>query len=469
MSGMVTEATRLLKDSPNAGIRILRENNETILLWKTANVAIASNQHVVRPAAVSVEEWLRIKKCTDPVIFTPLDVKTAGIVVVSLNSHLSNRLSTLDKLQYTYTCLLETSEEKFEERSQLLQLISRCRTDRNTQLSLVKLTVNGHSSSAPDAISRSVEKMGFRLYLDNGKPSLALTGVSIVIDGDNPHHKSVNICEDVSIPNKFIKALRREELRFSRLVETKTTKGKADNKDDTPRSLVSFRNLELSISHTGLRPRNSSGVLVNAGINILRLAEKREAVRVLDIGCGSGSLLLALLNEAPRDCECQQVYGVGIDINEDDLAMARLNAARLQLSNTSTGIASVFLNKDFTQMHLTWPWLELSQSSGQFDLIVCNPPFLSEVAVRPRVTSESERCLVGGADGLDAYRAICQSITSSKPRLLSNKGKLLFQLPGGERAVERVLRAIQDIKGWKVVEIIADQRGVNRCLVLEQS
>eukprot|EP01031_Cornospumella_fuschlensis_P033908 gene33908-41031_t len=468
MSGMVTEATRVLEDSPNAGIRMLRENNETILLWKTSNVAIVSNQHVVRAAAVSVEEWLRNKKCTDPVIFTPLDVKTAGIVVVSINSHLSNKLSSLDKLQYTYTCLLETSEEKFEEPSQL-QLISRCRTDRNTQLSLAKLTVNGHTSAVPDAISRTVEKMGFRLYLDNGKPSLALTGVRIVTDGDNPLHKSINICENVSIPNKFIKAMRREELRYSRLVETATTTGKADNKDDMRRSLVSFRNLELSISHTGLRPRNSSGVLVDAGINILRLLEKREAVRVLDVGCGSGSLLLAILNEAPRDSEYHQVYGVGIDINDDDLVMARLNAARLQLSKTSPGIASVFLNKDFSQMHLTWPWLELSQSSGSFDLILCNPPFLSEVAVRSRVTSESERCLVGGADGLDAYRAICQSITSTKPRMLSQKGKLLFQLPGGERAVERVLRAIQDIKGWKVVDIIADQRGVNRCLVLEQS
>ncbi|MBK5926064.1 peptide chain release factor N(5)-glutamine methyltransferase [Rhodobaculum claviforme] len=147
-----------------------------------------------------------------------------------------------------------------------------------------------------------------------------------------------------------------------------------------------------------LDPRPETEVLVAAAL-------EGTFARVLDLGTGSGCVLLSLLAERPA------ARGLGIDVSDAALAVARRNAARLGLSDRAT------------LRHGDW----LAGVSGPFDLIVSNPPYLAahELAgLAPEVRDwEPAIALSPGGDGLDAYRAIAA-------------GAAAVLAPGGVLAVE---------------------------------
>ena len=136
-------------------------------------------------------------------------------------------------------------------------------------------------------------------------------------------------------------------------------------------------------------PRPDTETVVERALEILRAeGAHTRALRIADLGTGSGAILLALLIELPN------AKGIGTDISADALATAEANAAQLGLADRAG-----FIRCDYA--------LALS---GTFDLIVSNPPYIrtkdiAGLAIEVR-EHDPHLALDGGADGLAAYRAL---------------------------------------------------------------
>ena len=200
-----------------------------------------------------------------------------------------------------------------------------------------------------------------------------------------------------------------------------------------------FWSLDVLVSPATLIPRADSEALVEAAI--AAFPDPAVVRRVLDLGTGTGCLLLAVLTEFPS------AWGVGVDLFPAAAALARRNAGRLGLE-----ARSVFVCGD---------WADALQ--GRFDLVLCNPPYVTtgEMAgLAPEVAlHEPARALDGGSDGLDAYRRVTQAL----PALLGPGGRGVIELGAGQqRAVARLAQAA----GLDVLGARDDLGGIARALVL---
>ncbi len=198
-----------------------------------------------------------------------------------------------------------------------------------------------------------------------------------------------------------------------------------------------FWSLEFRVSGDVLDPRPDSETLIEA---VLDYCAAGFAPRhILDLGTGSGCLLLALLHELP------EAEGTGVDLSEAALIVARENAERLSLARRAT----------FIRSH----WGEAL--AGTFDLIVSNPPYIpaAEIAsLQPEVRDyEPHLALIGGADGLDCYRAII----ADARRLLRPDGIIIFEAGAGQAPdVGRLLTEA----GLRDVRFFRDIAGIERCI-----
>ncbi|MFM7422675.1 MAG: peptide chain release factor N(5)-glutamine methyltransferase [Alphaproteobacteria bacterium] len=202
---------------------------------------------------------------------------------------------------------------------------------------------------------------------------------------------------------------------------------------------VGFWTLELEVSPATLIPRADSESLIEAALEAC--ADKGAALRVLDLGTGTGALLLAVLAELPV------ASGVGSDLKPEAAALAARNAARLGLAGRAR-----FLAGDWA-----------AALTGRFDLVLCNPPYIESAAIpglMPEVARhEPASALDGGADGLAAYRHIIADL----PRLLAPRGVAMLELGRGQQAAAE---ALARAAGLTPEACRADLGGVPRALVL---
>jgi release factor glutamine methyltransferase len=199
-----------------------------------------------------------------------------------------------------------------------------------------------------------------------------------------------------------------------------------------------FWGLDLMLSPETLDPRPDSETVVEA--ILARLPERRGRYRFLDLGTGTGCLLLALLSEYP------EASGVGIDIAAGAACTARGNAERLRL-----GDRAAFVVGDWGRAMV-----------GGFDAVVANPPYIASAAISalpPEVRNyDPWPALDGGADGLQAYRAIAADL----PRLLHPAGCFATEIGAGQaNAVAGILAAA----GLRIERLVLDLAGIVRCLV----
>jgi release factor glutamine methyltransferase len=171
-----------------------------------------------------------------------------------------------------------------------------------------------------------------------------------------------------------------------------------------------FWTLDLGLNAATLSPRPDTETLVEAALAWLRANPPPHAPLLLDLGTGTGAILLALLSELP------DATGLGIDIAEQAVEMAQLNAARHNLATrVRFQIGNWFEG-------LTYP----------FDLIVSNPPYIRRheiAALAAEVRSHDPViALDGGDDGLDAYRAIAVQAR----RFLSPGGAIVLEIGAGQ-------------------------------------
>jgi release factor glutamine methyltransferase len=165
-----------------------------------------------------------------------------------------------------------------------------------------------------------------------------------------------------------------------------------------------FWKLLLTVSPAVLTPRPETETIVELALNAF---PETAAFTILDLGVGSGALLLAILAERPA------AKGVGVDVSEEALAVARDNAANLDLNGRAA-----FLRTDWTR----------GLGPESFDLVVSNPPYIrtAELAgLEPEVKDHEPRmALDGGLDGLDAYRTLAPEILN----VLKPEGMFLVEI-----------------------------------------
>ncbi len=152
-----------------------------------------------------------------------------------------------------------------------------------------------------------------------------------------------------------------------------------------------------------LIPRGDSESVVDAALEFLA-----DGGRILDLGTGSGALLLTLLAQRPA------AEGIGIDRSLGALAVAAANAARLGVQDRAQ------------ILHLDWHEAGWSAALGRFDLIIANPPYVETGAdIPPSVRAfEPDTALFAGADGLDDYRVIIPQIHG----LLAKNGTAIIEI-----------------------------------------
>jgi release factor glutamine methyltransferase len=202
-----------------------------------------------------------------------------------------------------------------------------------------------------------------------------------------------------------------------------------------------FWGLDLLLSADALDPRPESEILVDAVL--ARLPDRRRPYRFLDLGTGSGCLLLALLSEF------REALGIGIDIAAGAAALARDNARRLGL-----GRRVRFAVSDWTRA-----------VGGRYDAIVANPPYIAaaEIPLLPPEVRDHDPLLAldGGSDGLAAYRAIAADL----PRLLAPGGLVAIEIAAGRSAA---VAAILHGAGLRIDAVVPDLAGIPRCIVAQR-
>ena len=182
-----------------------------------------------------------------------------------------------------------------------------------------------------------------------------------------------------------------------------------------------FWTIRLQVGPGVLIPRPDSETLIEAALD--HFPDRSAPLRILDLGTGPGTLLLAALSEFP------QAQGLGVDVSDVALDYARTNAAALGLGD---------------RVHLrSGDWA--TGLPGQFDLILCNPPYVESDAVLDRQVAEFEPAgaLFAGAEGLDDYRRILPML----PPLLAAGGLAAIEIGASQRDA---VTALAETAGFSV-------------------
>jgi release factor glutamine methyltransferase len=203
-----------------------------------------------------------------------------------------------------------------------------------------------------------------------------------------------------------------------------------------------FWSLRFALGPETLDPRPDSETLIEAALEWVG-SRRGDALKILDLGTGTGCLLLALLSELPA------AQGLGIDAGAGTVAVAAANAGALGLAARAcfrTGVWSEGIDE-------------------RFDIVLCNPPYVpaGEIAwLEPEVARfDPWLALSGGADGLESYRALAREL----PGLLAPGGRAFIELGLGQRASAG---ALLEAGGLKILACRSDLGDIPRCLVLGQ-
>ena len=186
-----------------------------------------------------------------------------------------------------------------------------------------------------------------------------------------------------------------------------------------------------------LIPRPDTEILVEEAI---RLLAEKDSPRIVDIGTGSGAILLSVLKGTEGGT------GVAVDLSPNALAVAKSNGECLGLAERA----------DFRLGDLYAP------VDGLFDAILSNPPYIpvrDMAGLAPEVKQEPEMALVGGEDGLDFYRRLIDDA----PRYLKEGGVVLFEV-GIYQAQD--VAELGKTRGFRMQRILPDYAGIDRVVVL---
>ena len=186
-----------------------------------------------------------------------------------------------------------------------------------------------------------------------------------------------------------------------------------------------------------LIPRPDTELIIE---QVLKLFLKNSKLQILDIGTGSGCILLSLLKEMPN---CN---GIGIDISKKSINISKYNAKMLQLTNKVK-----FYQSDVDNFKI-----------GKYDLIVSNPPYIEELSLKylenDVVYFEPKLALNGGIDGFSKIRKVINKATV----LIKKNGKLVLEIGFNQKnKVQEMLRK----KGFYINKTLKDYGKKDRCVI----
>lgn len=205
-----------------------------------------------------------------------------------------------------------------------------------------------------------------------------------------------------------------------------------------------FYKYEFYVNEDVLSPRPDTEILVEQAVKL----NHNQISHILDLGTGSGCILLSLLKENP------QSMGVGIDTSPLALQVAQKNSISLGVDNRVKFINANWFDDDF-----------ISNFKQKFDIIVTNPPYIPDADI-PTLDNEVKNhdpylALSGGADGYDSYRRIAELSSF----LLQDEGYILLE--GGIGQADTIAQLFIN-KGFKLEKIVKDLSGIERCIILKK-
>ena len=205
-----------------------------------------------------------------------------------------------------------------------------------------------------------------------------------------------------------------------------------------------FMGLSFRVNEHTLIPRQDTEILVEEAMRHLV-----DGMRILDMCTGSGCILLSLLKYS-NECE-----GIGVDISEKALEVARENAARLQLSAAFLA-GDLFAPLESVEAERT---VRGGRHGVLFDMVVANPPYIETgviAALMPEVRAhEPLAALDGGEDGLSFYRRI----TTQAPAYMQRGAYLFFEIGCGQA---QAVTALMQETGFGGIEVLRDYAGLDR-------
>ena len=209
-----------------------------------------------------------------------------------------------------------------------------------------------------------------------------------------------------------------------------------------------FWGLEFTLGASSLDPRPDTETLVQAALDVAAVHDSAKPLAILDMGTGSGCILVALLHEM------RAAHGVGVDRDLETLKIARVNAHRHGLGDRAGFVCA--------------SWMD--GLSGAFDIIVSNPPYIrsEEISLlEPEVALFDPRdALDGGHDGLDAYRWIIPQLA----QILKPGGWALFEVGDNQAAdVCALFQAEGGGNGFGELRRMPDLAGHIRCIAAQRS
>tara|TARA_B100001175_G_C19481512_1_gene627376 strand:- start:687 stop:1529 length:843 start_codon:yes stop_codon:yes gene_type:complete len=254
-----------------------------------------------------------------------------------------------------------------------------------------------------------------------------------LLDSEILLSKVINKDRKYIILNSYEKLNKKNFDNFNSLIERRK-KGEPiayiTNKKD-------FWNSSFYVNKNVLVPRPDTELIID---QVLRIFPKNKQLRLLDIGVGSGCILLSLLKERPN------FLGTGIDISKESINISKYNAKILQLKNRVK-----FYNSDVDNF-----------KNGKYDLIVSNPPYIKLLNLKylekDVINFEPKLALSGGFDGFSKIRkVICNAAF-----LIKKNGKLILEIGFSQR--DKVKKILKE-NGFYTNRVLKDYGKADRCIV----
>ena len=198
-----------------------------------------------------------------------------------------------------------------------------------------------------------------------------------------------------------------------------------------------FWNNEFFVNKDTLIPRPDTEVLIE---QILKLTKHKNKINILDLGVGSGCILLTILKER------KNFFGTGIDISKNSLEICKINAKKLKVEKRTK-----FYKSDIDKF-----------AQGKYDLIVSNPPYIKSCDLKylesDVINFEPKLALDGGLDGLSEFRKVIKKSSE----LLKKNGKFILEIGFDQKS--KVIKLLNN-KGFYINSSVKDLANNDRCIV----
>ena len=198
-----------------------------------------------------------------------------------------------------------------------------------------------------------------------------------------------------------------------------------------------FWNFEFKVSQDVLIPRPDTELLIEEA---LKITKNKSKLKVLDIGIGSGCILLSILKEK------RNFYGIGVDLSKKCIDISKINALNLGVNDRIK-----FFKSDIDNFNY-----------GKYDLIISNPPYINKLSLKYLdkgvIDFEPLAALNGGLDGLSEIK----KVINKSSQLLKNKGKLILEIAFDQK---HKVRKLLNNRGFYINGVFKDLAKNDRCIV----